>query len=91
MTQKKQTSKKKPILTKVKNTAPIDAVDMCMKEEKELQVAEARISSLTMAEDFRNSVLIVSLLVNLFILTAWVTLQVTTQYDYSVSAFIFGR
>ena len=91
MTQKKQTSNKKATITKVKNTAPRDAVDMCMKEERELQVAEARISNLTMAEDFRNSVLIVSLLVNLFILTSWVTLQVTTQYDYSVAAFIFGR
>lgn len=89
MTQKKQTSTNKTT-AKLKNQAT-RAVNMCMKEQKELKVAEERITTMTMAEDFRNSVLIVSLLVNLFILTAWVTIQVTTQYDYAVSAFIFGR
>lgn len=41
--------------------------------------------------DFKNALLIVSLLVNAFILIAWVTLQVTTMYDAQVAAFLFVR
>lgn len=41
--------------------------------------------------DFKNALLIVSLLVNAFILIAWVTLQVTAVYDAQVAAFLFAR
>lgn len=37
------------------------------------------------------ALLIVSLTINLFILTAWVTLQVTSIYDTEVAAFLFTR
>lgn len=42
-------------------------------------------------EDFKHSLLIVSLLANTFILIAWVALQVTSMYDYQVSLFLFYR
>lgn len=42
-------------------------------------------------EDFKHSLLLVSLLANTFILIAWVTLQVTSMYDYQVSLFLFYR
>ena len=42
-------------------------------------------------QDFKNAVLIVSLLVNAFVLIGWVTLQVTTYYDAQVAAFLFAR
>lgn len=37
------------------------------------------------------ALLIVSLVINLFILTAWVTLQVTSVYDNQVASFLFTR
>lgn len=44
-----------------------------------------------LSEDFKHSLLIVSLLANTFILVAWVTLQVTSQYDYEIATFLFFR
>lgn len=42
-------------------------------------------------QDAKNALLIVSLLVNAFVLIGWVTLQVTTAYDAQVAAFLFTR
>ena len=42
-------------------------------------------------QDVKNALLIVSLLVNAFILIGWITLQVTTVYDAEVAAFLFTR
>lgn len=56
-----------------------------------LAQAEQRVVDATMGEDVRNAVLIVSLLVNLIFLITWIMLQVTTQYDYAISALVFGR
>ncbi len=42
-------------------------------------------------QDFRNAVLLVSVAVNVFILTAWVALQVTTAFDAEVAQFLFAR
>jgi uncharacterized membrane protein len=97
MTQIKQTATKKtkttPKVAAVKTSKKQTEVEMCdcSKEKKALIAAEDQIATMTLAEDFRNSVLIVSLLVNMFILIAWITMQVTTKYDYAVSALIFGR
>lgn len=95
MTQNKQTTTKKTKTTSkaaaVKSSKKQVEVCDCSKEKKALLVAEDQIATMTLAEDVRNSVLIVSLLVNMFILIAWVTMQVTTKYDYAVSALIFGR
>lgn len=43
------------------------------------------------SHDLRNSVLIVSVVMNVFVFTAWVALQVTSQYDASLAAFLFTR
>ncbi len=45
----------------------------------------------SMSQDLRNSVLIVSVIANLYVLIAWITLQVTTQYDVQVANFLFNR
>lgn len=79
MTQNKKTTTKISKTTKKKPT-----VCSCKHEQQQLDVAQARITDLTAGEDLRNSVLIVSLIINLFFLTAWVTLQVTNQYDASL-------
>lgn len=42
-------------------------------------------------QDFKNSLLIVSLIVNAFVLIGWITLQVTNLYDAQVTAFLFTR
>lgn len=41
--------------------------------------------------DAMTAVLIVSLMINLFVLTGWVALQVTTAFDPQVAAFLFTR
>jgi hypothetical protein len=45
----------------------------------------------SVAQDFKHSVLIVSVLVNLYIFTAWIALQVTTRYDEQLASFLFNR
>lgn len=42
-------------------------------------------------EDLKHSILIVSLVANLFVLTSWVAIQVTTQFDAQVVSFLFSR
>jgi hypothetical protein len=42
-------------------------------------------------QDAKNAILIVSLMVNAFVLIGWLTLQVTNIYDYQVAAFLFTR
>lgn len=55
----------------------------------ETPVQEAVVSHLS--HDLRNSVLIVSLVANLVVFTMWLALQMTSQYDASLAAFLFGR
>ncbi|HSW74195.1 MAG TPA: hypothetical protein VLG71_03480 [Candidatus Limnocylindria bacterium] len=45
----------------------------------------------SMSQDLKTAVLIVSVVANLFIFTAWIALQVTTQYDAQVASFLFNR
>jgi hypothetical protein len=41
--------------------------------------------------DVKNAVLIVSAVVNLIILTAWIAMQVTSQYDAQLASLLFNR
>jgi hypothetical protein len=41
--------------------------------------------------DFKNAILIVSVVVNLIIFTAWVALQVTTKFDAQFANLLFNR
>ena len=43
-----------------------------------------------LSKDFITSLLIVSLIINVFIFITWLTLQ-TTVYDYQLANFIFNR
>ena len=49
------------------------------------------VASIKVSEDLKHSVLIVSIVANLFVLTAWILLQVTTQYDSQIASFLFTR
>lgn len=44
-----------------------------------------------MTQDLKTAVLVVSVVANLFLFTAWVALQVTTQYDTQIAGFLFNR
>ena len=97
-TTKKTTTKKTTTKTTAKATNKNTLEARLVKDEKQLAKdkvllaeAEERIVEMTIGEDMRNAVLIVSLLINMFILITWILLQVTTQYDYAISAAIFGR
>lgn len=94
MTQKTKTTTKKTA-TKKLDQKTLQA--RLAKDEKQLAKdkvlladAEERIVEMTIGEDVRNSVLIVSLLINMVILITWILLQVTTEYDNVVSALVFG-
>lgn len=49
------------------------------------------LADMKMNQDLKHSILIVSLLVNMVVLTLWIALQVTTQYDGQVASFLFTR
>lgn len=49
------------------------------------------VTHIKVGEDLKHSVLIVSIVANLFILTAWILLQVTTRYDNQIASFLFTR
>jgi len=59
--------------------------------ELQSEVLENVLPMSSMSHDLRTALLIVSLVANLFIFTAWVALQVTTQYDAQVASFLFNR
>lgn len=42
-------------------------------------------------QDLKNAVLIVSLTINVFVLSLWVALNVTSYYDVALTNFFFGR
>lgn len=67
------------------------AAKMCVPEKEALRSAKGQISALITGEDLRTAILIVSVIINLFFLIAWVTLQVTDQYDEEVISFLFNR
>lgn len=55
------------------------------------EATENVMSVSTMSQDLKSAVLIVSVVVNLFIFTAWVALQVTTQFDTQIASLLFIR
>ncbi|RYX78414.1 hypothetical protein EON76_05970 [bacterium] len=42
-------------------------------------------------QDLKTAILVVSLLINAFVLVGWILLQVTTVYDTQIAAFLFVR
>jgi hypothetical protein len=67
-----------------------------MKKNKTNKASQKEVTQavVTLAQTHHDTVLallIVSVLINLFILTGWVALQVTTVYDFEVASFLFSR
>lgn len=63
----------------------------CADEKQQLLVTQEHVATMRTAEDFRNSILTVSVVINLFFLIAWVMLQVTTRYNTAVADLLFTR
>lgn len=69
----------------VKATAPKTAAAK-VDSVNALPVPETHIQT---GHDLKNAVLIVSLVLNLFMLIGWLVLQSTTDYNVSVAGFLF--
>lgn len=61
------------------------------KQTHQQEAAEVSELTLTVNQDLKNSILIVSMVANLAVFTMWVVLQVTSQYDSAFSQLLFGR
>jgi hypothetical protein len=60
-------------------------------EAKTQPVAEAISTEMAMQQtvgDFKNSVLVVSLLINLFVLTSWLVIEVTDVYNIALIMYL---
>lgn len=84
----KATSTKAKTKRTVKATAPVCD---CSEEQQQLRLTQERIAVMATGEDFRNSILTVSVVINLFFLIAWIMLQVTARYDMAVAELLFTR
>jgi hypothetical protein len=60
-------------------------------DSDETTVNEQVMPSSQMTQDLKNAVLVVSVVANLFIFTAWIALQVTSQYNAQIASFLFIR
>lgn len=49
------------------------------------------VAMLATEHDLKDALLMASLSINLFVLSLWVALQVTTVYDAALMGFFFGR
>jgi 2-C-methyl-D-erythritol 4-phosphate cytidylyltransferase len=45
----------------------------------------------SVGDDFKNAALVVSVAINIAVLTGWLAIKVTTQYDLQVAQFLFSR
>ncbi len=65
------------------------------KENKNTQVQEntktIALIDHALTEDVKSSLLVVSVLINLFIFTSWLVVQSTSAYDQQVIAWLFTR
>lgn len=69
----------------------VQKTNTAKKESNIESVAAEAVQVSHMSQDLKTAVLIVSVVANLFIFTAWLALQVTTQYDNQIASFLFNR
>lgn len=88
MNTKEQTpaSKKKPTAKK-----PVARNTNVAAKKQETPSVDSSIVLALSRKDMVYSLLIMSLLVNLFFFVSWVVLQVTSQYDAEVAQILFAR
>ena len=59
-------------------------------QTQEVQLQERLLTATPLAHDVKNAVLIVSVVVNLVILTTWIAIQVTSQFDNQLASLLFS-
>ena len=69
----KENTNKKPVKSSKKETEKINA-----------KIAEHEIALSASNQDVKNAILTTSLLINLFFLTAWVAIQISTEYAQAI-------
>ena len=60
------------------------------KKQTAKSVASSTVRVPTTSDDFRNSLLLVSLTINVVVLIGWIALKVTSKFDVQVAQFLFG-
>jgi len=61
------------------------------KTTKMAKASSVMTRQITLSDDFKNAVLVVSLLINLAVFVGWLALQLTTQFDAQVFNMLFNR
>lgn len=61
------------------------------KNDMDIELDNEAVVTTQVGQDLKNSLLIISVVANLFIFTAWVILQVTTQFDAQFANALFNR
>ncbi len=64
---------------------------MKQKTKKATTIESTGEITVTLAQDVKTSVMIVSVLINLFILSLWIALVATSEFDASLVSFFLGR
>lgn len=62
-----------------------------MKKTTKKRPAKKSVAVFQTSEDAKTALLIVSLLANIFVLSLWVAVRVTDQYDAALASFFFNR
>lgn len=62
-----------------------------VKQVKKTPLADTITRTPTTLDDLKSALLVVSLLINTYILIGWIALQVTTRYDLQVATMLFVR
>jgi hypothetical protein len=60
-----------------------------MKHKTHTQESEEAVAVFQTGEDFRNALLVISLVVNLFVLVSWLVVETTDRYDAAVVSLLF--
>ena len=61
------------------------------KNDMDKELSNEAVVPTQVGQDLKNSLLIISVVANLFIFTAWVVLQVTSQFDSQFANILFNR
>lgn len=62
-----------------------------MKKTTKKRPTKKSVAVFQTSEDAKTAILVVSLLVNLFVLCLWVAVRITDKYDAALGAFFFNR
>ena len=59
-------------------------------ETSEATSSEIMLMPTQLSHDLKSAILVVSVVVNLIMLTTWIAIQVTSEYDTQLASFLFN-